>query len=67
MWTNETGESGVEVTPDYGGVEVGRFAILLASRNLEDWSGFERNDRSTGFQMHGLEIIFTPQHNSAGS
>ena len=28
VWTNETGESGVEAIPDCGGVDVSGFAIL---------------------------------------
>jgi len=59
VWTNETGESGVEVTSVCGGVEVGGFAILPAPRNLESWLGFERNGRGAEFQMRGLETIFT--------
>ena len=54
------------MTPECGGVKVGGFAILLAPRNLEGWSGFERNDRDAGFQMRGLETIFTLQRNGWG-
>ena len=34
VWTNETGEFGVKVTPASGGVEVGGFSILPAPRSL---------------------------------
>jgi len=66
VWTNETGGSGVEMTPECGGVEVGGFAVLPAPRNLEGWSGFKRNDRGAGFQIRGLETTFASRSNGRG-
>jgi len=66
VWTNETGESGIEVTVHRNAVglkQVG-FPSLPPPRNLEGQSGFERNDRGTGFQMRGLETIYAPTQRS---
>ena len=46
VYTNETGESNVEVAPACGGVEVGGIAILPAPCSSESWLSFKRNGRS---------------------
>ena len=43
VYTNESGESSVEVMPTCGRVEVGGVASLLVPRSLEGWLGFERD------------------------
>ena len=43
VYTNETGELSLGVTPACGGVELSGVAVLPVPRSLEGWLDFERN------------------------
>ena len=60
VWTSETGELDVEVTPACGRVKAHGTAVLPTPRSLEGWPDFEKNGRGAGFQMCRLETISTP-------
>ena len=67
VWTKETGELSIEVTPARGAAEVQvSLPSFLPPIVLKVCWDLSENLKGVGFQVRGLETISTPRRNGRG-